>query len=154
MTQQQSLPGQTLIWSQESMWNRHWTLRVGELPIGELAFESAWGSLARATVWGTAWTFKRTGFFTPQVTVRPAGSEQAVAVYSPHWGGSRGVLQTASEALDFRQTAFWGGTWGVSDSAGNLLLSCTSTGLMKHVGQYRSHYHPEAAPQQLHENAR
>lgn len=125
-------PGQRLEWIQESMWKRNWKLRSGEAEVGELSMVSATGSLATATVAGAAWTFKRTGFFSPQVTVRRLDSEEAIAVYTPHWGTVRGQLRIGAETLEFGSKSFWGGTWMVADGGGQELLSCALTGLLHH----------------------
>ena len=126
-------PRQTggLSWVQHSMWKRHWELRAGDALLAELQFNSPFGSLATATAAGAAWTFKRTGFFSPVVTARAVGQEADVATYQPSWPQHRGRLFIGADELELRSANFWGTRYALA-AAGQELLSFENTGTMHH----------------------
>ena len=70
-------------WSESNVMKRAFELREGNRLHGTLQFAKSWGSLATASLAGGEWTFKRTGYFRPRVTVRRQGQEADLAVYQP-----------------------------------------------------------------------
>lgn len=127
-----------LAWQQNSMWARHWELRSADSLLAELHFDSALGSRATATAAGAAWTFKRSGFFSPIVTARAAGVETDIATYQPHWPQSRGSLTIGQEQLDFRAVSFWGSRWALFQQEQEL-IGFENTGMMHHGANVTVH---------------
>lgn len=122
-----------LRWSQPSGWSRKFELRSGETLVGTLEFQSAFGSLALAEISGERWTMKRQGFFSPQATIRPAGSGQDLAVYVPKWTGTKGVLTFQDgSVLHLNSTSFWGGEWAWIDAGGEALVRFHNRGFLRH----------------------
>jgi hypothetical protein len=82
---------------------RAWLLRDEEGALAHLEFRSSGGSLAQGTTAEGLWTFKRVGFFRPQLTVRVAGATADLArmefpVRGPailHWADGRQHLWRA-----------------------------------------------------------
>lgn len=124
-------PHQTggLSWQQHSMWKRHWELRSGETLLAELHFENPFGSLATAIAAGSAWSFKRSGFFTPVVTARVVGTDADIACYQPRWMHTKGTLTVGSESFEFRSVGFWGGHWALL-AGEQELLAFENTGML------------------------
>ncbi len=118
-----------LAWQQNSMWTRRWELRSADSLLAELHFDSPFGSLATAAAAGAAWTFKRSGFFSPVVTARTAGTETDVASYRPHWPQSSGRLLAGSEQLEFRSVSFWASRWALFSPQDQELIAFENTGL-------------------------
>ncbi len=85
--------GKDLCWIQPKGLGRHFELWAGDDVLATLQFETLCGSLATATSAEGSWTFKRVGFFNPRVTVRKAGEEVNLAVYTPKWTGREGILE-------------------------------------------------------------
>ena len=59
-----------LEWSQTSVMSQSYELRGDDQVVATLEWEKLIGSLATARTADGAWTFKRSGFLTPMVTVR------------------------------------------------------------------------------------
>ena len=69
--------GNDLVW-REPQRRSHEVTCNGEV-VAALRFEKGWGSLATGECGQTQWTFKRTGFLSPRITVRQVGSETDIA---------------------------------------------------------------------------
>ncbi len=80
--------GETLEWRQAQALRRSYQLTCNGQEVAALHFEKSFGSLATAERAGRRWTFKRTGFFSPRVSVREAGSEADLAIFTPGWTGA------------------------------------------------------------------
>ena len=127
------------MWQQNSMWDRHWELRSADSLLAELHFNSSFCSLATATAAGFAWTFKRSGFFSPIVTARAAGVDTDIATYQPHWPQSKGRLLVGPEQLEFRTVSFWGNRWVLFSSQDQELIAFENTGLIHHGANVTVH---------------
>jgi hypothetical protein len=122
-----------LEWSQPSAFSRQYELRSGDSLLATLKFVTAFGSLARAETAACAWTFKRSGFFSPRVTARVEGSQTDVALYEPNWSGSKGsFLFPGSCRLLLRAANFWASEWIVSSEPGETLLRFHQSGVFHH----------------------
>jgi hypothetical protein len=112
MTFEQALP-QELEWRLQSACQRQFELAAGSEPIATLRFQSRLGSLALGECGGNEWTFKRTGFFAPKITVRAAGSDVDLAVFAfDMMGGGRGSVSFGGgRRFLLRQTNFWATQW-------------------------------------------
>jgi hypothetical protein len=122
-----SAVGTDLCWIQPKGLGRHFELRAGDDVLAILRFETLCGSLARAESADGSWTFKRVGFFKPRVTVRKAGEEVNLAVYTPRWTGREGALEFPDgRVFSWKQTNFWAARYQITDAVGNLLASFQS----------------------------
>jgi hypothetical protein len=83
--------GRELEWVRPRLLKSTYELRDGRRAVATLAFRSSWGTLATAEFGDGCWTFKRTGVFRMQVSVRACGSDTNLAVFRPRsWkGGGR-----------------------------------------------------------------
>ena len=111
-----------LKWVQPRAMKRNYELRSGEEVLGRLQWETISGSLANAESADGRWTFKRTGFFNPQITVRAPGSDSNLAVFSPNWKG--GGLLTFSDGtrLQWTSDGFWHSRWAFIRETGVRLV--------------------------------
>jgi len=114
--------GQVLRWTQPSSFKRDFQLRAGEEVVATLRWQKPAGSLALAESAGGAWTFKRSGFLTPTVSVRPQGSETAIAVFKAG-GRGEGTLQfTDGRRYQWLIAGFWRPKWSFASDAGGPLI--------------------------------
>lgn len=108
-------PETTAEWRQQSrfMSAPRYELVRGESVLATLEWRSAFGTLATAMADGTSWTFKRTGFWSPRITIRREGSDEDEAVFRRGGvGGVKGELRWPSgEALELRRVGFWSISW-------------------------------------------
>ena len=61
---------QPLRWTQPALLQRQYALCAGDKVVATLRWQKPFGSLALAELAGGVWTFKRSGFLSPKVTVR------------------------------------------------------------------------------------
>ena len=87
--------GQPLRWTQPTLLKREYELHAGDEVVATLRWQKTFGSLALAEAADGTWTFKRSGFLRPKITVRVPGSETEVAVFKPAWGGE-GTLRLSA----------------------------------------------------------
>lgn len=114
-----------LAWAQPKAMSRAYELRSADSLVGYLRFEKSCGSLASAEVASQKWTFKRTGFLAPSVTVRSANLEGDIAVFRPQWG-SGGTLHFADgHHAQWRCTNFWGSQWAFVGSNNQIIVRFT-----------------------------
>jgi len=82
------LAGRPLRWKQTRITERRYLLRSDDVEVATLTFRSAFGSLATGESAEGSWTFKRVGFISTRITVRSAGNDTDLAVYTPNtWSG-------------------------------------------------------------------
>lgn len=113
--------GQELEWSQPKAMRRFFTLMNGPSEIASLRFESR--SLATGEYNGGTWTFKRTGFLSPKITVRPGGSDGDCAVFTPGWTGSGTVAFATGPRYHLRPSNFWRTEWTFEAEDGRVLAT-------------------------------
>jgi len=111
---------QVLVWVQPARLKQTFELRTGDEAVATLQFQRA--SLAAGEVADQQWTFKRVGFWHPQVTVRAAGSDANVAVFKPAWTGGGTLELPQGRLLRFGAANFWHSQWDWSDPAGNPIV--------------------------------
>jgi hypothetical protein len=116
------LVGRALHWMQPSVLKREFELLCGNEVVGTLRWQKAFGSLALAEGADGAWTFKRSGFLRPKVTVRPAGSETEAAVFKPSWGGEGTLSFSDGRCYQWHHTSFWHSEWAFTNEAGEPLV--------------------------------
>jgi len=122
-----------LEWKQQSAFARAYELKSGDSVLASVSFKKVFGTLAEAQTADQSWTFKRTGFLTPLVTARVAGSEQDVAFYKPGLMGTKGEIHLAGgEVLHMKSTNFWGSQWALTTAEGDALIRFHNQGVLKH----------------------
>lgn len=123
-----------LLWVQPSRKQQAFELHSAEDVVGTLKFDRA--SLASGETAGQQWTFKREGFWHPQVTIRVPGSDANIAVFKPAWTGGGALELPQGRLLRFGAANFWHSQWDWSDQAGSPLVHFKShAGLLKMEGQ-------------------
>lgn len=101
------LVGRELCWTQPSAMARDYELRNGESVVATLSFRSLFGSYATARAAEGAWTFKRTGFWKPSVTVRTEGADEEIAVFRNRTWSGGGTLELRDGGALQANTNFW-----------------------------------------------
>jgi hypothetical protein len=122
-----------LAWVQPSRIKQVFELRSGDEVVGGLTWKRS--TLATGSTADHEWTFKREGFWHPQVTVRVAGSDANVALFRPHWAGG-GILEI-EPGKQFRLGAanFWHSQWDWLDAGEKPVVHFKSRqGLLKMEG--------------------
>jgi len=101
--------GQRLIWQKDGTKRNAYELRAGAQTLANLSFEKGLsGTLATAEAAETLLTFKRTGMWYPNVTVRLASSETEIANFEPRGWGSEGVLlMNQGQSFRWGNEGFW-----------------------------------------------
>ena len=111
-----------LVWMQPHLTERSFELRSGEDILGTLTWNSSFGSLADAWAADGHWTFKRTGFFAPRITIRTHQSDTNVGVFVPNWKGE-GVLELSDgKCFRWMGLGFWRSHWRFTKSSGEHLI--------------------------------
>jgi hypothetical protein len=125
-------------WTQPAAFSRSYELRAGDGVAARLKFENMFGSKAAAQAGDAGWTFKRTGFFSPKVTVRTDGSDRDIALYEPGWTGTKGtlILSDGSRLL-FRASNFWNTAWVLEREGGAMVLELHTHGVVHHSATIR-----------------
>ena len=124
---------QELVWVQPARLQQSFELRASDEVVAMLEFKRS--SLASGETAEQQWTFKREGFWHPQVTIRVAGSDVNAAVFKPAWTGG-GTLELQGRQLRFGAANFWHSQWDWSDPAGKPLVDFKShSGVLKMEGE-------------------
>lgn len=125
----------TLEWRQPAALQRFYQLTQDGSEIATLRFEKAYGSLATGEYGQARWTLKRTGFLSPKISVRDAGSETDIALFTPGWTGSGWVVFGSGRRYHLRHTNFWGTEWAFEGEDGKAALTLSgSQGFFKQCG--------------------
>jgi hypothetical protein len=123
MKQMRDFIGQPMKWVQTNAKERTYELRVGDDVVARLRWQKPSGSLALGEAAGGKWSFKRTGFFSPKVTVRAAGTESDIAVFTPDWYVGQGTLEMAGGTrYRWVTTSFWRSEMAFCNKAGQPLV--------------------------------
>ncbi|HLY16123.1 MAG TPA: hypothetical protein VKR61_02810 [Bryobacteraceae bacterium] len=127
--------GQELEWRQPEALRKSYQLTGDGGELATLRFESAFGSLAAGECGAGKWTFKRSGFLSPKVTVRPAGLESSLAVFTPGWMGNGWVVFSWGRRYHLKHTSFWGTEWVFEAEDGTPVVTLSAkTGFLKQGG--------------------
>jgi hypothetical protein len=137
--------GLVLRWVQPSAFKREYELRAGDEVLATLRWQKTFGSLALAASADGTWSFKRSGFLNPKVTVRVPGSEADVAVLKPGWRGEGTLELSAGRRYPWRNASFWRSEWAFTDEAGEALVQFKPEfAFFKHAAEVT--VDPRAAP--------
>ena len=122
-------------WAQPETFARRFELTSNGQFCGSVEFQRALGSLATATFGRERWTFKRTGFFSPRITIRREGEETEIAVFTPVWSGGGTLELAGGRRYKLGSSSFWGRDWVFEDEAGHIAVSLHGpTGFLKSGG--------------------
>ena len=125
-------------WSQPEAFRRAHLLTANGLNVGSLNFEKGSGSLATAACAGDAWSFKRVGFLSPRVSIRKAGSDSDLAVFTPTWSSGGTVEFAGGRRFGLRCLSFWGCDWAFEDEQGQPVVTLHGPkGFLKSGGESR-----------------
>jgi len=114
----------TLKWSKRKGVRKQFELSSGDEKLGTLVWQKTFGSLARAETPEGTWTFKRSGFIRPRVTVRLPDSDRDVAVYIPSWMGDGALQFETGERFTWNKQGFWKPIWSfVDESSGKPVIT-------------------------------
>lgn len=128
-----SLARRPLKWVQPKMLKMEYELQDDGRLVATVIFRSMFGSLATASSDDGAWTFKRTGFFHPVVTVRLEGKEKDIAFFRNNTWSRGGTLELADGRKYLASTNFWATTYEFTTEAGEHLISFTRVGGVLHM---------------------
>ena len=121
-----------LTWAQGGSWGRRHALRAGDDLVATLWRPKPFGSLAVGETLEGRWTFKRSGFLHPKVTVRVEGSEQDMAVVEMAWsGGGRVQIATTAERYRWWCSDFWRMKWALGREEGPPLITIATKFALK-----------------------
>ena len=123
MTALNQAVGTRFEWRQPEAFRRFHELLADGNTVASLRFEKSCGTLATATYGDTRWTFKRSGFWSPSVSVREAGSDYDLAVFTPRWTGGGELAFTNGRRFQLRSVSFWGGEWAFETEEGSEVVS-------------------------------
>jgi hypothetical protein len=107
--------GEELVWVQPALLKQAFELHASDEVVATLQFDRS--SLASAETAEHKWTFKREGFWHPQVTIRLPDSDDNLAVFKPAWGGGGSLELSQGRLLRFGAANFWHSQWDWSDVA-------------------------------------
>ncbi len=113
--------GAEVFWVQPAAFQRSYELRSENALFGRLVFQSALGTLATAETSAGSWTFKRSGFLNPLVTIRKSGEQNETALFHPQFQGTGWLSVNNNRAFLWKSTNFWGSEWGFFDAKGGTL---------------------------------
>jgi hypothetical protein len=107
MKRMRELAGRELLWAQPKAMKREFELKDGEELVATLQFRTTFGSFATAETGDGSWTFKRVGFLQTHVTICPAGSDEAIAVFRNNTWKSGGTLEFPTGRTLRATSGFW-----------------------------------------------
>ncbi|MDQ6876576.1 MAG: hypothetical protein M3082_02545 [Candidatus Dormibacteraeota bacterium] len=125
---------QELVWIQPARMKQGFELHASDEVVATLQFERA--SLASGEAAEQRWTFKREGFWHPQVTIRLPDSDANIAVFQPAWTGGGTLELPQGRLLRLGAANFWHSRWDWSDTASQapLVHFNSHAGLLKTEG--------------------
>jgi hypothetical protein len=104
--------------------------------VATLRWQKAFGTLATAESPAGSWTFKRSGFWRPQVTARLVGSDNDHGIFEPTWTGSGTLTIVGGPTFRWQGTNFWQTRWAWQTPAGAPLVQFSNQqGFVRREGQ-------------------
>jgi hypothetical protein len=123
-------------WRQPEAFRRFHELTADGRTVASLRFEKGCGTLATAAYGDARWTFKRSGFWSPRVSVREPGSQTDLAVFTPRWTGGGELAFAAGRRFQLKSLSFWGGEWAFETEDGSEVVSVHGPhGLVRNSGE-------------------
>lgn len=120
--------GQELVWgpvegTRHNFGSHHrYELKAGSAQLALLTFERPEGTLATASTTDGTLTFKRTGIWHAQVTVRAAGSGQNLALFEPSSLNGGSLMVEAGRAYHWVHEGLWQPEWSWQGPGGTPLV--------------------------------
>ena len=122
-----------LRWTQRRTFAQDYELRADDKPIATLVFGNPFGSRATGESGDGCWTFKRLGFISTRVTIRPCGTEQDLAVFRNNTWSGGGTLELPG-GLSYRANSnFWQTRYAIETEAGLPLITLSRVGGLLHL---------------------
>jgi hypothetical protein len=118
----QELVGRELKWTQPHALRSEFHLVDGEDVVTALRFQGFPSSNAIAETAHGRWTFKRSGFWRPQVAVTREGSGNEIATFRSNPWSAGGTLEVVGGGTYRASTNFWISGFAISDGAGEPLI--------------------------------
>jgi hypothetical protein len=127
-----------LEWRQPEARRRFYQLTSNGEETATLRFEKCSGSLATGEDGQAKWTFKRAGFLSPRVSVREAGADSDIAIFTPAWTGNGWLVFSTGHRYYLRPTNFWATEWAFEGEDGSQTVVLSGPhGLFKQGGHAR-----------------
>jgi hypothetical protein len=132
-----AVPGAQWKWQQPEALKRFHRMTVNGEEAATLRFVKNWGgSLATAEYAQGIWTFKRSGFLSPRITVREPGGQSDLAVFIPKWTGGGELRLSSGRNFALKSLNFWGGDWAFEDGRDVPVLTLHGPhGFLKNSGE-------------------
>lgn len=119
-----------LEWKQPSARKMEYILTTDEQEVATLQFRSSFGSYATGASADGCWTFKRTGFWKRQATIRRCEQEQDIGIFRDNTWMNGGTL-TLGERTYKLTTNTWMNKFEVLDEQENVLLRFKLGGVIR-----------------------
>lgn len=115
------------VWTKVVAPTRAFSLRmigVNE-PVAVLRWAKSYGSLATLSIDDVKYTVKRTGFWSPRVTMRAHGTELDLEIFTPtSWSAGGQIRRVSDGATQFlARESLWGSRWIWSSSNSNPIMA-------------------------------
>ena len=131
MKSARELIGTILKWEQPSARKYEFELHADGQLAATLRFRSEFGTFATAESADGCWTFKRTGFWHPQVSVRACGSDENIAVFKPNTWKGGGTLELSGERKLLASTNFWENDYQIKTEDDVPLIHFKTSGVLR-----------------------
>jgi hypothetical protein len=104
---------QTIQIVRPKMLKASYELQLNSKIIGTIIFPKAMGTLAEVRLFEEEWTFKRTGFWKPLISVRKKGEDKDFILVSFSGGWNRGISFTTADGILYEMVSkgFWNPKW-------------------------------------------
>lgn len=104
-----------LSWFQPSSFKRVYELKFDDEQLGRLEFKSFYSTAATGEMAGGIWTMKKTGTFSPIITIRNKGSKVNLAQIDCNSCGKSTAKFQTGEAFQLKYVDMWKGILGWYD---------------------------------------
>jgi hypothetical protein len=121
----QGLVGHELVWVQPNMLKHEFELQDGGERVATLDFRSSFGSFATACTAEGSWTFKRVGFWKPNLTIRTANTDTQIAVFHNNTWKAGGSLEMADGRRYRASSNLWMTTYDFKNEKEEVLVRFT-----------------------------
>jgi hypothetical protein len=127
--------GLPLQWQQPDLFKMEFELTSGDALFAALRFRSSWGTYATSESADGCWTFKRVGFFSTHVSIRPCNSEEEIATFKNNtWTGGGTLLFPDGREFP-ANTNFWMTQFEFKTQSGESLVHYQSGGFVRPSAQ-------------------
>lgn len=109
-------------WYKKIADKRIYELSADRKVIASLIWTKDNGTLAEGSSAEGKWTFKRSGFFRPVVTIRKLNDEKNFATLKFSWTGESELTLSNGKKYFLRNLNLWRGEWGFVDEKNNIIL--------------------------------